>query len=67
MVSDDMEGGCPIFPRFVKNNKMIGVVSASVLLEKVKPENAKGSLKDLLTNLREDDNQVIQVILLKDK
>lgn len=65
--TDDMDGGCPIFPRFVKNNKMIGVVSASVLLEKVKPENAKGSLKDLLMNLREDDNQVIQVILLKDK
>lgn len=63
--TDDIEGGCAIFPRFIRNNKMIAVLSASILMEKVKPVDAKGSLKELLPNLMEDDNQVLVVAPLK--
>lgn len=63
--TEDMEGGCAIFPRFIRNNKMIAVLSASILLEKVKPTNAKDSLKNLLPDLVEDDNQVLVVAQLK--
>ena len=63
--TEDMEGGCAIFPRFIRNNKMIAVLSASILLEKVKPADAKGSLEKLLPDLVEDDNQVLVVAQLK--
>lgn len=63
--TDDIQGGCSVFPRFIRNNKMIAVISASILQEKVKPSNAKGSLKELLPNLLEDDNQVLIVAQLK--
>lgn len=63
--TEDMEGGCAIFPRFIRNNKMIAVLSASILLEKVKPADAKGSLKKVLPDLVEDDNQVLVVAQLK--
>lgn len=62
--TDDMEGGCTIFPRFISKNKMIAVASAAILLEKVKPAEAKGSLKGLLPDLMEDDNQVLVVAQL---
>lgn len=63
--TDDIEGGCAIFPRFIRNNNLIGVLTASILLEKVKPSEAKGSLKELLPGLMEDDNQVLAVARLK--
>ncbi|WP_293740307.1 6-bladed beta-propeller [uncultured Parabacteroides sp.] len=63
--TDDREGGCPVLPYFLRNGKLVGVVPASVLLEKVKPANAKGSLRNVLDHLLEDDNQVIQVVTLK--
>ena len=44
---------------------MIAVLSASILLEKVKPADAKGSLEKLLPDLVEDDNQVLVVAQLK--
>ena len=64
-ITEDMEGGCAIFPRFIRNNKMIAVLSASMLREKVKPADAKGSLEKLLPDLVEDDNQVLVVAQLK--
>ena len=62
--TDDMEGGCTISPRFISKNKMIAVASAAILLEKVKPAETKGSLKGLLPDLMEDDNQVLVVAQL---
>lgn len=44
--------------------KNIAVASAAILLEKVKPAEAKGSLKELLPDLMEDDNQVLVVAQL---
>ena len=41
--------------------KNIAVASAAILLEKVKPAETKGSLKGLLPDLMEDDNQVLVV------
>ena len=63
--TDDLEGGCPVLPEFLRNGKLVGVVPAPVLQEKAKPANAKGSLKKVMENLLEDDNQVIQVVTLK--
>ena len=63
--TDDLEGGCPVLPEFLRNGKLVGVVPAPVLQEKAKPANAKGSLKKVMENLLEDDNQVIQVVPLK--
>lgn len=40
------------------------VASVAILLEKVKPAEAKGSLKGLLPDLMEDDNQVLVVAQL---
>lgn len=62
--TDDLEGGCPVLPCYLKNGKLVGVIPAPVLLEKVKPSETKGSLKKVMENLLEDDNQVIQVIML---
>lgn len=63
--TDDLEGGYPVMPYFLKDGKLISFVPASVLLDKVKPVQTKGSLKKVMGNLMEDDNQVIQVITLK--
>lgn len=60
--TDDVEGGYPMLPLYLKNGQLINVISASALLEYVKPSQAKGSLKKVITNLQEDDNQVIQVV-----
>ena len=65
--TDDLEGGCPVMPYFLRDGKLIGVVPASVLLDKVKPGQAKGSLKQVIEDLMEDDNQVLQVITLNTK
>lgn len=65
--TDDIKGGFPVYPRYFKDNRMISVVPAATLLEKVKPADAKGSLKALLSDLQEDDNQVLQVVTLKTK
>lgn len=63
--TDDLEGGCPVLPYFLRNGKLISIVPAQVLQEKVKPANAKGSLKKVMEHILEDDNQVIQVVTLK--
>ena len=54
-------------PYFLRDGKLIGVVPASVLLDKVKPGQAKGSLRQVIEDLMEDDNQVLQVITLNTK
>ena len=63
--TDDLSGGIPVFPQFLKRGKMISAVPAAVLLEKVKPSHSKGSLRKVMDNLLEDDNPVVQVVDLK--
>ena len=63
--TDDLEGGSPVLPNFLRNGKLVGVVPAPVLQEKVDPENVRGSLKRVMEELLEEDNQVIQIVTLK--
>lgn len=54
-----------MLPNFLRNGKLVGVVPAPVLQEKVDPENVRGSLKRVMEELLEEDNQVIQIVTLK--
>lgn len=62
---DDIQGGFPIYPRFVRNGKMISIFPATVFLEKIKATNAQGNLKKIISDLKEDDNQVVLIATLK--
>lgn len=61
---DDLEGGIPFMPVQGNEKVLVNIIPAEELLEKVKPLQAKGSLKKVMENLLEDDNPVLQVITL---
>lgn len=63
--TDDIEGGMPFVPIRGNEKVMINMLPAETLLERIKPSEAKGSLKKVMTNLLEDDNPVLQVVTLK--
>lgn len=63
--TDDLEGGLPFCPRESQNDQILNVVTAAALIEKVKPSATKGSLKRLMGDLQEDDNQIVCVVTLK--
>lgn len=63
--TDDMEGGLPFCPRQFRKNQMITYIPSADLLEKVRPTAVKGSLKQIMADMQDDDNQVICVATLK--
>lgn len=62
---DDLEGGLPFMPIQGKGKVLINMISADKLLEKVQSAEAKGSLREVIDNLVEDDNPILQVVHLK--
>lgn len=62
---DDLEGGLPFMPIQGKGKVLINMIPADKLLEKVQPTEAKGSLREVIDNLVEDDNPILQVVHLK--
>lgn len=60
-----MEGGLSLYLSQLTNNQIVGNVTPADLLEKVKPATTKGSLKQALADMQEDDNQVVCVATLK--
>ena len=64
--TDDLQNGYPILPRFWGENRIVGYVSAGTLIEEMRNNKmVDGSLRQVMTNLSEEDNPVLQVVTLK--
>lgn len=64
--TDDLQNGYPILPRFFWENRIVGYVLAGTLIEEMKSkETVDGSLRQVMSNLSEEDNPVLQVVTLK--
>lgn len=64
--TDDLQNGYPILPRFWGENRIVGYVSAGTLIEEMRNNKmVDGSLRQVMTNLSEEDNPVLQLVTLK--
>ncbi len=64
--TDDLQNGYPILPRFWGENRIVGYVSAGTLIEEMRNNKmVDGSLRQVMTNLSEEDDPVLQVVTLK--
>ena len=73
---NDLDGGLPFWPMFLTDdNKLVSILSAEDLKEilteeyfathEIKDKQAHQKLRDLLKNLKEDDNPVVVIATLK--
>ncbi|WP_456087849.1 6-bladed beta-propeller [Parabacteroides sp.] len=64
--TDDLQNGYPILPRFWGESRIVGYVSAGTLIEEMRyNKRVDGSLRQVMTDLSEEDNPVLQVVTLK--
>lgn len=64
--TDDLQNGYPILPCFWEENRIVGYVSAGTLMDEMRNrKTVDGSLRQIMTDLSEEDNPVLQVVTLK--
>ena len=64
---NDLDGGLPFWPQqMISGNEMLCSFTAEQLLQLDKSKITNEKLKNLLNNLKEDDNPVVAIVTLKE-
>ena len=65
--NNDLDGGLPFWPQqMISDKEMMCVYTAEELLELDSSKITDEKLKNILKNLKEDDNPVVAIVTLKD-